>query len=156
MTRLNSFLVGFFRRNYPIVCGCAVLSNIVLSCSAWKSVTPQYVYTTVTNVVETVSVVTQLVKSSSSDFPFKSSPESSKPEFRPTEYPCNDYLYFVADGRKCVRLWGRIYMAGSLTSRGRVLDVFPDRVVLENGDSISNSTAKGSNNERNPDNPASR
>lgn len=157
MTRLNLNLIGFFRRNYPMVCVCLVLSNFVLSCASWRSVTPQYVYSTVTNVVERVTVVTQLQERVEGERKKGLlQPPSQSDLYRPKDYPCNDYLYFVADGRKCVRLWGRVYLSGSLTSRGRILDVFPDRVVLEGGDSILNTKAQGSYNERSTDNPIAR
>lgn len=149
MTRLNLNIIGFFRRNYPIVCVCLVVSNFALSCASWRSVSPQYVYSTVTNVVDRVTVVTQIlerVESQTNNVLNQPAPQADTRRF--VDYPCGDYLYFVADGRKTVRLWGRFYYAGSQTSRGRILDVFPDRVVLENGDSIVNTKTQGVFNDR--------
>lgn len=138
MTRFCSFLVSFFKRNYPLVCTAVIVSNFVLSCTCWRSLSDRHFYHTVTNEVFTTCTITQVVSSSSfvTNCPSLVSPSSSVDQ---VDHPCEDYLYFLVDGRKCVRLWGRPYFAGSVTSYGRILDVYPDRCLLVGGGSITNN-----------------
>lgn len=140
MTRLCKYLLDLFKRNYPLFCTLLIVCNFVASCSAWRSITPRHFYHSVTNTVYCYSVVTQYLASSS--VPLSPSSDTSlspsSPSPSPVDYPCNDYVYFLADGRKCARLWGRVHFVGSLTSRGRIVGIFPDRCVLDNGNSITN------------------
>lgn len=136
MARLAQLLVSFFRRFYPLVCTLLVISNFVTSCSCWRSISPRHFYHTVSNTVYSVSVITQLVDRVSTLDPLSPPPVKETPR----DFPCRDFVYYMVDGRQYVRLYGRVYSHGALTSRGRISGIFPDRVVLENGDSIYNAT----------------
>lgn len=49
------------------------------------------------------------------------------------EVQCGDYFYFLVSGYPRVRLWGRDYFVGSKTSHGVIYEIYPDRVILQNG-----------------------
>lgn len=48
------------------------------------------------------------------------------------------YDYFIALGSRVAKIWGRYYSEGSLTSYGRIIKIFPDRIFLENDIVFSN------------------
>ena len=143
MARLAAFLVSVFKRCYPLVCTFLILSNFVAACSCWRSISPRHFYHTVSNTVFSVSVVTQLVDRVSLDP--ASALSSPAPRYEPKEYPCRDYVYYMLEGRQYVRLYGRVYSHGGLTSRGRIVGIFPDRVLLDNGDSIFDARKESRN-----------
>lgn len=56
-----------------------------------------------------------------------------------TEIAIEAYHYMRVDGSPCFRLNGYNYKVGDLCVYGRVLAVFPERILLEGGGYISNS-----------------
>lgn len=71
-----------------------------------------------------------------------SSPSSNSvdraPSFTPSQYSF-PYSYFAADGRSGARLNGRYVYVGSRTAFGIVSDIFPERIILDDGSFINNT-----------------
>lgn len=121
----------------PVLFGL-VVSNFALSCSAYRSASPReyHYYREITNNVPVISpaatvspsVVTNLTAVDSSPVPVPPS-EISLP-----------YTFLVVSGAPCMRFYGRYYYEGDVMSRGRILRIFPDRVFLQTGDIICNSS----------------
>lgn len=120
------------------------IANFFLSCSVSRMARPQYIYQTVTNEIVRTSVVTQVVSSADSAHfsPFdllssevSPSSSSSPPRSVSTTY----YRYSIVGGRRAVMLFGRMHYIGSRTSYGRIVDIFPDRVMLDSGITINNA-----------------
>lgn len=116
-----------------------------MACSVSRSTRPQYIYTVTTNEIVRVSCVTQFLQSAASpvDDPvlsaFSSSSASSSdvPKQR-TEISTYHYRYMLVNGHRAVELFGRIHYLGSRTSYGRILEIFPDRIILDTGFVINN------------------
>lgn len=54
------------------------------------------------------------------------------------------YDFFTYDFRRFCRMFDRMFAEGSLTSFGRIVVIFPDRILLEDGSYINNSKWSGS------------
>lgn len=143
----------FLRRTWTILVFAAAIANFFLSCSVSRMARPQYIYQTVTNEILRTSIVTQLVSSADSPgfatpFDFLShdvphSPSSPSPRSISTTH----YRYSLIGGRRAVMLFGRMHYIGSRTSYGRIVDIFPDRVILDSGMSIQNQNLERSEND---------
>lgn len=131
MSRLFQYCFKIVTKFYPVLFLCLILCNFVLSCSVYRAYQPRHYYHTVTNSVWFYSTVTQYLATAS-----VSSNLVDNVSSRGVDTFCNDYVYFLVDGRPRVRLWGRPYFLGSRTSRGIIVGIFPDRVQLDNGNSI--------------------
>lgn len=151
----------FLRRTWTILVFAAAIANFILSCSVSRMARPQYIYHTVTNEIVRTSIVTQLVSSADSpdiatpfNFPssdVSSSPSSSPPRSISTTY----YRYTLVGGRRAVMLFGRMHYIGSRTSYGRIVDIFPDRVLLDSGMSIHNQNLERTENDYGTTRPTS-
>lgn len=123
------------------------ISNFVLACTASRSLQTQTITSIITNVVDHVTVVTQILSATSvpvsSETPFD---VDSVNYFQPVDHPTFYYRYMLINGVKAVQLFGRLHFVGSRTSYGRIIDIFPDRILLDSGDTISNSNMKGTDN----------
>lgn len=118
------------------------MSNVLVSCSVSRSCHPRYFYKTFVITNEVVTIITQQVSSLS--LPSSVSSSSSSSPSLPPSYPVS-YDYFVFSGRPSVRLFGRVYHEGDFTSRGMILRIFPDRILLMNGSVLENvSTTESS------------
>lgn len=155
MSKKHGFFIVirlWLRRVWSILIFAVAISNFVLACTASRSLQTRTIYSTVTNEIHHVSVVTQILTSvSSSSSPSSSSPHpdsSSDNYFQPLDHPTFHYRYMLINGVKAVMLFGRLHYVGSRTSYGRIVDIFPDRVILDSGDTISNENLKGKINER--------
>lgn len=122
----------------PVLFGL-VVSNFALSCSAYRSASPReyHYYREITNNVPVVAgyspASTNLVATGSSESPGNPVPVP------PTEISL-PYTYMVVGGAPCIRYYGRYYYEGDVMSRGRIFRIFPDRVFLQTGDIICNSS----------------
>lgn len=137
------------RRCWTVLVFAVAISNFVMSCSVSRMTRPQYVYTTTTNEIFYTSVVTQFISSAStsSSLPLSDSPSSSDSFSRNHDSSTYHYRYMLVGGRKCVELFGRICYVGSRTSYGRIVDIFPDRILLDDGSFIVNSNLEGKPND---------
>lgn len=88
----------------------------------------------VTNYISTMSESV----SSLSRFNFATN-RSDVPQVSAVEVPI-EYDYFIVDGRRAIRFCGRHFSEGSPTSYGTIKTIFPDRVLLENGVFLKNTT----------------
>lgn len=150
MSKKHGFFIVirlWLRRVWSLLIFAVAIANFVLACTASRSLQTRTIYSTVTNEIHHVSVVTQILSSvssspSSSPLPFfsDSSPDN---QFQPLDHPTHHYSYMLLNGVKAVMLFGRLHYVGSRTSYGRIVDIFPDRVLLDTGDSISNENLKG-------------
>lgn len=131
MSRIFQYSLKITTKFYPVLFLALILCNFVLSCSVYKSHQPRHFYHTVTNSVWFYSTVTQFISSASSVTNLVDSVST-----KVADSYCSDFVYFLVDGRPRVNLWGRPYFLGSRTSRGIIVDIFPDRVILDNGSSI--------------------
>ena len=122
------------------------ISNFVLACTASSSLQTKTITSIITNVVDHVTVVTQILSSTSVPVSSDISIDDSINYFQPVDHPTSYYRYMLINGVKAVQLFGRLHYVGSRTSYGRILDIFPDRILLDSGDTISNSNLKGSDN----------
>ena len=132
----------FFFRIWPLVLFGLVVSNFILSCSAYKSASPRefHYYREITNNV--VSVVDSLSPSSvpvSTNVPSSSVSSSPLEPQKPQEYHI-PYSFMIVSGAPCMRFFGRYYYEGDVMSRGRIFRIFPDRVFLQTGDVLVNSS----------------
>lgn len=131
---------------YPLLFLALAIMNFVVSCRIIHR-QPEVVhhYETVTNVVESVSISNFIEKVSSSGLStnilgsaFGLSSPSSAVSYEPKCVAKTSYQYYLV-GRRCgVLMYGRRYFDGSLCSYGRIDKVFPDRILLSNGDWIEN------------------
>ena len=141
------------RRTWTIIVFAAAIANFFLSCSVSRMARPQYVYQTVTNEIVRTSIVTQVVSSvdspdSATTFVFPSSEVSPSPSFSPPRsISTTHYRYSLVGGRRAVMLFGRMHYIGSRTSYGRIVDIFPDRVILDSGISIQNQNLERNDND---------
>lgn len=90
----------------------------------------------VTNYISTATVSDTV--SSFDDFNFATN-RFDVPQVSAVEVPI-EYDYFISDGRRVIRFCGRYFSEGSPTSYGIIKTIFPDRVLLENGVFLKNST----------------
>lgn len=65
---------------------------------------------------------------------------SSSSSFNSSQTYPYPYDYMIVEGRRVIRSMGRYYSEGSPTSYGVIQDIYPDRVLLENGIILVNST----------------
>lgn len=152
----------FFRRTWTILVFAAAIANFFLSCSVSRMARPQYIYHTVTNEIVRTSIVTQLVSSADSSyiatpFNFPSSDVSSSPSSSssPRSISTTHYRYTLVGGRRAVMLFGRMHYLGSRTSYGRIVDIFPDRVILDSGITINNQNLERTENDYGTTRPTS-
>ena len=135
----------WLRRTWSILVFAVAIANFIMACSVSRSTRPQYIYTVTTNEIVRVSCVTQYLQSAASpvDDPvlsaFSSSSASSSdvPKQR-TEISTYHYRYMLVNGNRAVELFGRIHYLGSRTSYGRIVEIFPDRIILDTGFVINN------------------
>lgn len=135
----------------------ALLLNLFVVYRFESTRKPQVVYTVQkvfvnTNISDVVS--SPLGSSDVVSFPLISSPVSSaaaSSSFLPryssvsNVVACSaDYHYFLIGRDRCARMWDRIFYEGSLTSYGRIVTIFPDRILLDDGSWIQNSHWLGS------------
>ena len=140
----------WFRRLWSILIFAVAISNFVLACTASRSLKTTTITSIITNVVDHVTVVTQILSSVSvpvsPDIPI----DDSLNYFQPVDHPTHYYRYMLINGVKAVQLFGRLHYVGSRTSYGRIIDIYPDRLLLDSGDTISNSNLKGTDNGSRP------
>lgn len=137
MTRLKAILAGFS--------SLSGLALFVLACCnfvmAYKSVSVVR-SVVVTNVVEVASSVAASSNAISSVFSSLSAPSVSADmptEREPQEVARWPYRYFVVRRRIGCEFMNRYYYDGSPCSYGRIYQIYPDRILLADGDWISNS-----------------
>lgn len=131
LTRIRDFCISSF----PLVAFALVISNFVVSCCVARSNHPKFVYKTFVITNEVVTVVSQFFGSVSS--PSVSSPVSKDSSTPPPVYPLH-YEYFILSGRPVVRMFGSVFHEGDTCSRGVILRIFPDRIILHDGSFIEN------------------
>lgn len=81
-------------------------------------------------------VVTNYIESVSKPSSPSSASASSSP--LPDIEILADYDYFMLDGFRYIRYCGRNYGEGAPVSYGRIVTIFPDRVLLDNGKYLKN------------------
>lgn len=140
MNKFFNWFRSFCVTSFPFVAFVLVVVNFFVSFFVYKSSHPRYYYRCFVITNEVVSVVTSVIPSSvsspvSSSLPSasSSSPSSNPPPVYPVRYE-----YMLLSGFPCARLFGRVYYEGDFTSRGMILRIFPDRIVLHNGSSFEN------------------
>lgn len=120
-----------------IICNC-FLSYRVFNISRSASVVVQ------TNFVSTVDLPSQLpnrlensLSNSTFNIDFREKENQSSPPLpqKVAEYP---YQYFLIARRIGAKMFNRYYYEGSPCSYGRIRYIYPDRIILENGDWIQN------------------
>ena len=77
-----------------------------------------------------------------------SSPSSHDSSFVPSSAVKDidvDYDYYMVGPYRRVNMFGRTFFEGSLTSYGRILRIYPDRLQLDNGSYLVNRKFKTSN-----------
>ena len=131
----------FWRRSFPFSLFLLAVCNVLFLWRAFSRLVPrvdvqrtehtEYVYSVVTDRVEIVT------SSSSHDSPY---PSSSA--FKDIDV---DYDYYMVGPHRRVNLFGRTFYEGSLTSYGRILRIYPDRLQLDNGSYLVNRKFKTSN-----------
>lgn len=131
----------WFRRLWAVVIFFVAISNFVLACTASRSLRVQTIehFSTITNEIVRTSIITQIISSVSSPV----SVDGNFDYIQSIDHPTSHYRYMLINGRKAVQLFGRLHYVGSFTSYGRILDIFPDRILLDSGDTISNQNLKG-------------
>lgn len=133
--RFKKILVAFWP---PVLFGL-VVSNFALSCSAYRSASPRefHYYREITNNIPVVSSC-----SSVSSIPSNSPPVdvSTSVDVRQPSEVSLPYTFMIVGGAPCIRFYGRYYYEGDVMSRGRIFRIFPDRVFLQTGDVICNSS----------------
>ncbi len=120
----------------PLLFGVATLCNVLLCYRASSVATRVH---DITNHVEVVSFTTNFVNLSS----MPTNIISSQTDVRelPREVARTAYQYFVVGRLIGCKAWGRYYYDGSPCSWGRISAVYPDRILLEDGNWISNTFA---------------
>ena len=139
MNRINTI----FKGTLGILFLVGTICNVYLSYRAYSVVKSNSVQS-VTNVVELLS--SPLTNSSPSGVkssfssPFYHSPLSDPRQdiVVPKEVAEYPYQYFLIGRRIGVQLFGRFYYEGSPCSYGRIKHIFPDRIILEDGNWIRN------------------
>lgn len=135
-----SSVKDFFKGLAPfLVCLCAI-ANFFVSCTVSRAVRPQIVYTVETNFVVSSSVSTSAapvsVSAVGSVLP---TVEGKAPRVDPLfEEVKIEYHAFVACGRACFRWLDHDYRVGDATSYGIVVGIYPDRILLHNGNRLVN------------------
>ena len=139
-TRFCRFL-RFWRRSLPfslfLLAVCNVLflwravSRLVPRVAVQRTEHTEYVYSVVTDRVEIVT------SPSSFDSSISSSSSSKDVDV--------DYDYYLVGFHRRVNMFGRTFYEGSLTSYGRILRIYPDRLLLDNGSYLVNRKFKTSN-----------
>lgn len=121
----------------PVLFGL-VVSNFALSCSAYRSASPReyHYYREITN---NVPVISPAAAVSASVVTNSLAMDSTSVPVGPLEISL-PYMFIVVNGLPCMRFYGRYYYEGDVMSRGRILRIFPDRVFLQTGDIICNSS----------------
>lgn len=122
-----------------LVCLCAI-ANFFVSCSVSRAVRPQFVYSVVTNFVVSSNLSTSAapvsVYSVGSVLP---TVEGKAPRVDPLfEEVKIEYHAFVERGRACFRWLDHDYRVGDATSYGIVVGIYPDRILLHNGNRLVN------------------
>ena len=134
----------WLRRTWSILIFAVAIANFIMACSVSRSTRPQFIYTVSTNEIVRVSCVTQFINSagSSLDDPvlsaLSSSSSSSDSPNQRSEISTYYYRYMLVNGNRAVELFGRIHYKGSRTSYGRIVEIFPDRIILDTGFVINN------------------
>lgn len=130
----------------PLFVFIALIVNIFIVISFEKSRKPQVVYCVrpaETNHVEKSSDPSPIVSESIlSSTPSKT--PSALSQSTSSGFPSVLYDFFVVNGRRGVQMWGRLFSEGSPTSYGRIVTIFPDRILLEDGSFIINEKWHGS------------
>lgn len=134
----------WLRRTWSILVFAVAIANFIMACSISRSTRPQYIYTTTTNEIVRVSCVTQFINSAGSSLEdpvlsaLSSSPSPSDSPNQRNEISTYHYRYMLVNGNRAVELFGRIHYKGSRTSYGRIVEIFPDRIILDTGFVINN------------------
>lgn len=119
-----------------------LLLNLVVVFLFEKSRSPQVVYSVERVLVNTndssfVSVTGSIpVEVSSNVLSSVSDPVSSS---SPVVRISTNYDYFMYGQSRLVKMFDRFFSEGSLTSYGRIVTIFPDRILLDDGSYINNS-----------------
>lgn len=126
-------------RLYPVLnvlCILLAVSNFVVIFLFERSKAPKIerIYETVTT--NHFIVVTNTIVSSSADSP--SAVSDSFPGSTLDSEILVSYKYFLIDGTRHIEYCGRYFSEGSPTSYGRIVTIFPDRVLLDNGRYLKN------------------
>lgn len=122
-----------------LVCLCAI-ANFFVSCTVSRAVRPQYSYSVVTNFVVSSNVSTSAapvsVSAVGSVLP---TVEGKAPRVDPLFDEVKiEYHAFIAHGRACFRWLDHDYRVGDATSYGIVVGIYPDRILLHNGNRLVN------------------
>lgn len=134
----------WLRRTWSILVFAVAIANFIMSCSISRSTRPQYIFHSTTNEIIRVSCVTQFINSAGSSLEdpvlsaFSSSPSLSDSPNQRSEISTSYYRYMLVNGQRAVELFGRIHYKGSRTSYGRIVEIFPDRIILDTGFVINN------------------
>lgn len=83
-----------------------------------------------------VIVVTNYIEKASSSF--SGDVSSLSPASSPDVEILVDYDYFMLDGFRYIHYCGRNYGEGAPVSYGRIVTIYPDRVLLDNGKYLKN------------------
>lgn len=131
----------FWRRSLPfslfILAVCNVLflwravSRLVPRVDVQRTEHTEYVYSVVTDRVE---IVTSPSSHYSSYLPASASKDIDV-----------DYDYYMVGPYRRANMFGRTFYEGSVTSYGRILRIYPDRLQLDNGSYLVNRKFKTSN-----------
>lgn len=133
----------FWRRSLPFSLFLLAVCNVLFLWRAVSRLVPrvdvqrtehtEYVYSVVTDRVE-------IVTSPSSNGSSFVSPSSCKDIDV-------DYDYYMVGSHRRANMFGRTFYEGSLTSYGRILRIYPDRLQLDNGSYLVNRKFKTSSND---------
>ena len=131
----------FWRRSLPFSLFLLAVCNVLFLWRAVSRLVPrvdvqrtehtEYVYSVVTDRVE---IVTSPASHDSSYLPSSASKDIDV-----------DYDYYMVGPHRRANMFGRTFYEGSLTSYGRILRIYPDRLHLDNGSYLVNRKFKTSN-----------
>lgn len=143
---MMSKLLSYFGRYASLLLTLLAASNLYLAFSASSASRREYC---VTNYVEQVSFVTNVIEcvgsiSSPSNTVQLSNALDDVPVREVARCP---YDYFMVGRVIGARMYGRYYYDGSLCSWGRIDSVWPDRILLADGNWITNAKVDYINNE---------
>ena len=126
LLRLSLFLLAVGNLVFVFLCNRGRKPQIVRH----SSVTTNFVYSVRTQYID------RAVSPSSVSVPASSATTNS------VRVAVTDYHYFLVSHRKAVKMWGRYFFEGSLTSYGRIASIWPDRVLLEEGGELVNANSE--------------
>ncbi len=131
----------FWRRSFPFSLFLLAVCNVLFLWRAVSRLVPrvdvqrtehtEFIYSVVTDRVEIA------YSPSSHDSPISSSSSARDMDV--------DYDYYMVGPYRRVEMFGRTFHEGSLTSYGRILRIYPDRLQLDNGSYLVNRKFKTPN-----------